>query len=114
MSHQELPSVGVFLSPDVEYRDGCPHPYRACVRWVDPDSKRRTSRSESADTQAAQVWIDAMMRAARGGVDPIAATMKLAEYGEAVMTLALRGLASPPALAPSLAPLRIGPFVAIL
>ena len=93
MSHQELPPVGVSLSSDVEYRDGRPHPYRARVRWVDPASKRRTSRSESADTpEAAQAWIDAMMRAARGGVDPIAATMKLCDYGEAVMTLALRGL----------------------
>jgi len=64
MSHQELPPVGVSLSSDVEYRDGRPHPYRARVRWVDPDSKRRTSRSESADTpEAAQAWIDAMMRA---------------------------------------------------
>jgi hypothetical protein len=86
MSHQEVPPVGVSLSSDVEYRDGRPHPYRARVRWVDPDSKRRTSRSESADTpEAAQAWIDAMMRAARGGVDPIAATMKLSDYGEAVI-----------------------------
>ena len=93
MSHQEMPPVGVSVSPDVEYRDSRPHPYRARVRWVDPDSKRRKSRSESADTpEAAQAWIDAMMRAARGGVDPIAATMKLSDYGEAVMTLALRGL----------------------
>ena len=29
---------------------------------------------------------------ARGGVDPVAATMTLAEYGDAVMSLAVRGL----------------------
>ena len=33
-----------------------------------------------------------MHRAARGGVDPIAATMTLADYGDAVMSLAVRGL----------------------
>ncbi len=33
-----------------------------------------------------------MTQAARGGVDPVAATMKLADYGNAVMPLALRGL----------------------
>jgi integrase len=33
-----------------------------------------------------------MERAARGGVDPTAATMPLAQYGDSVMTLALRGL----------------------
>ena len=33
-----------------------------------------------------------MQRAARGGVDPVAATMTLADYGDAVMSLAVRGL----------------------
>ena len=33
-----------------------------------------------------------MMRGAQGGVDPVAATMTLALYGESVMSLALRGL----------------------
>ena len=33
-----------------------------------------------------------MQGAARGGVDPVAATMTLAEYGDAVMSLAVRGL----------------------
>ncbi|MFU8854946.1 site-specific integrase [Micromonospora sp. SL1-18] len=33
-----------------------------------------------------------MTSAAQGGVDPLAATKRLAEYGESVMTLALRGL----------------------
>ena len=33
-----------------------------------------------------------MQRAAHGGVDPVAATMTLADYGDAVMSLAVRGL----------------------
>jgi hypothetical protein len=33
-----------------------------------------------------------MTRAARGGVDPISATMTLSDYGDSVMSLALRGL----------------------
>jgi hypothetical protein len=37
-------------------------------------------------------WIEQMRFSALGGVDPIAATMRLGEYGEAVMTLVARGL----------------------
>lgn len=93
MTQQEIPPLGVSLSSDIEYRPDRPQPYRARVRWVDPVTKHRKSRSEAAETSdAAQAWIDGMTQAARGGVDPIAATMKLAEYGEAVMPLALRGL----------------------
>ena len=89
---ERLP-IGVALSADVEYREGRPDPYRARVRWIDPVSKRRKSKSESVRTpEEAQAWIDTMMRAAHGGVDPVAATMTLALYGESVMSLALRGL----------------------
>jgi hypothetical protein len=35
--------------------------------------------SEAVDTlEEANAWVEAMLRAARGGVDPIAATMTLA------------------------------------
>ena len=89
---ERLP-IGVALSADVEYREGRPDPYRARVRWIDPVSKRRKSKSESVRTpEEAQAWIETMMRAARGGVDPAAATMTLVLYGESVMSLALRGL----------------------
>ena len=89
---ERLP-IGVALSADVEYREGRPDPYRARVRWIDPVSKRRKSKSESVRTpEEAQAWIDTMTRAAHGGVDPVAATMTLALYGESVMSLALRGL----------------------
>ncbi|MEB3366683.1 recombinase zinc beta ribbon domain-containing protein [Saccharopolyspora mangrovi] len=42
--------------------------------------------------EAAEAWIDAMERAARGGLDPSESTKSLKEYGNAVMSLALRGL----------------------
>ncbi|WP_307854778.1 site-specific integrase [Micromonospora sp. C31] len=56
-------------------------------------TKRRLSKSVTVATpEEAQAWIDGMVSAAQGGVDPVAATKRLAEYGEGVMTLALRGL----------------------
>ncbi|MFY1649882.1 tyrosine-type recombinase/integrase [Solwaraspora sp. WMMB762] len=92
-THQ--PPIGVRLASDVEHRPGRDRPYRARVRWTDPTTKRRLSKSEShALPEEAQAWIDALVSAARGGVDPLAATKSLAEYGEAVMRLALRGLES--------------------
>ncbi|GII65650.1 integrase [Sphaerisporangium krabiense] len=91
---QSLP-VGIALSSDVEHRPGRPNPYRARVRWFDPATKRRKSKSESVDTlEAAEAWIKEMEDAARGGIDPLAATATLAEYGGNVMPLALRGLES--------------------
>lgn len=85
--------IGVSLSADVEERGGGRKPYRARVRWIDPVTRRRRSLSESVDTpEEAAAWIDSMRRAARGGVDPTAATMTLVDYGNAVMPLALRGL----------------------
>ncbi|WP_248964549.1 tyrosine-type recombinase/integrase [Sphaerisporangium perillae] len=90
---KELPPIGVSLASDVEHRPGRPHPYRARVRWTDPVSNERKSKSESFDTpEAAQAWINGMKRAAQGGIDPMAATATLGDYGDAVMPLALRGL----------------------
>jgi integrase len=92
---KEFPPIGVSLSSDVEHRLDRPRPYRARVRWVDPVTGDRKSKSESLDTpEAAQAWIETMERAARGGIDPLAATATLSEYGESVMSLALRGLES--------------------
>jgi integrase len=93
MAAQELPPVGVSLASDVEERGGGRQPFRARVRWIDPSTKRRRSKSQAAATaEEAQAWLDGMQRAARGGVDPISATMTLEAYGEACMTLAMRGL----------------------
>ena len=87
------PPAGVALSADVEYREGRPKPYKARVRWVNPTTGKRDSASNSAETpEVAQKWIDDMVRAALGGVDPAAAMRRLVEYGEDVMSLATRGL----------------------
>jgi hypothetical protein len=93
VSTPQRPPVGVTLSCDVEVRADRPKPYRARARWIDPHTKQRRSVSRSFEKpEGAQAWIDDMQRAARGGVDPAAATMQLVDYGNAVMDLATRGL----------------------
>ncbi|WBB81294.1 site-specific integrase [Micromonospora sp. WMMD882] len=93
MAVPQQPPIGVPLGSDVEFRAGRDRPYRARVRWVDPSTKRRRSKSATVATpEEAQAWIDGMVNAAQGGVDPLAATKRLTEYGESVMPLALRGL----------------------
>jgi hypothetical protein len=73
------------------------------VRCTDPSTGKRPSRSEAFDNEAAaQAWINQMQRLAQAGVRPETATMTLAEYGESVMRLALRGL-EPKTLDPYLA-----------
>jgi len=85
--------VGVPLSADIEYRTDRPEPYRARVRWIDPTTKRRKSKSQACSTeQAALDWIAAIRRVAEAGIDPETATTTLATYGDSVMSLALRGL----------------------
>ncbi|MER5307489.1 hypothetical protein ABT034_06830 [Streptomyces sp. NPDC002773] len=43
--------IGVRLTADVEYRPNRPSPYRARVRWWDPETKSRRSVSEAKDTE---------------------------------------------------------------
>ncbi len=84
--------LGVKLTDDIEIRQGA-RPYRARVRWSDPVTGGRRSKSIAAATEdEALDWIASMHKAANGGIDPQAATMTLAEYGESIMALALRGL----------------------
>ncbi|CAM00452.1 site-specific recombinase XerD [Saccharopolyspora erythraea NRRL 2338] len=93
MNSAKRPPIGVKVSSDVEYMPNRPAPYRARVRWTDPQTSKRRSLSEShKDEEQAAAWIDLMKRAASGGIDPIAANMSLAEYGDANMALALRGV----------------------
>jgi integrase len=93
MATPETPPIGVSLSTDIEELGRGTKPYRARVRWVDPATKRRRSKSECAPTrEAAQAWLDAMTKAAEIGLSPVTATMPLGEYGDLVMTLATRGL----------------------
>lgn len=85
--------VGISLSHDVEVRPDRASPYRARVRWVDPATKQRRSKSESFGTEdEAAEWIASARNAAARGVDPLAATMTLADYGTGVLALAMRGL----------------------
>ena len=85
--------VAVSLSADIEYRADRPEPYRARVRWIDPATKRRKSKSQACSSeQAALDWIEAIRRVAQAGIDPETASMTLAVYGDSVMPLALRGL----------------------
>lgn len=85
--------LGMSLSSDIEVRADRATPYRARVRWVDPITKKRSSKSEAFDTRDAAIdWVTRMERAAARGVNPNIATTTLSEYGQANMTLALRGL----------------------
>ncbi|MEV8361776.1 tyrosine-type recombinase/integrase [Streptomyces niveus] len=93
MTDKVILPVGVRLSTDIEYRPNRPAPYRALVRWFDPVSKRRISLSEGKhDEDQARQWPQTIIEAAEAGLSPSLATMKLADYGEANMSLALRGL----------------------
>lgn len=93
MNTPSQPPIGVKLADDIEYLPDRPTPYRARVRWTDPQTKRRRSLSESHATEdEAADWIDNMKQAAAGGIDPLTAAMNLADYGDTNMTLALRGI----------------------
>src|SRR5215813_2415921 len=92
MSPEAWP-VGVSLAGDIERRAGLVEAYCARVRWFDPATRRRKSKSQvCTSVQAAEAWIEAMRRLAQAGVDPDTATLTLAVYGDSIMPLALRGL----------------------
>jgi integrase len=93
MSDQVMLPVGVRIRPDIEYRPDRAKPYKARVRWTDPATKKRSSTSESFETEdEANDWVARMERAAAQGIDPQTAVMSLSDYGDANMELALRGL----------------------
>ena len=92
--------MGVTVSTDIEFREDRPTPYRARVRWIDPVTKDRKSASEMLPTEvAAEEWVKRVERLAGRGVTPEIAESTLAEYGESVMDLAMRGL-EPKTLSP--------------
>ncbi|MFB7916803.1 hypothetical protein [Streptomyces sp. NPDC056061] len=71
------------------------HPIRHGLgtRRHDPTSKRRQSLSKGKESEEeAQERLQAIIEAAQAGLRPSPATMKLAEYGETNMKLALHGL----------------------
>ena len=70
--------LGLSLSSDIEVRTDRATPFRARVRWVDPVTKKRSSKSEAFETRDAAVdWVTRMGRAAARGVDPNIATTTL-------------------------------------
>lgn len=91
----ELP-IGLALAFDIEFRPGTTgngDGYRARVRWRDQQTRRRLSKSETFRTEDdARNWLNEFRVLAESGIDPGTATRSLAEYGNAVMDLALRGL----------------------
>jgi hypothetical protein len=57
--------VGVSLSSNIEHRPGRAKPYKARVRWIDPVTKKRPSKSESfAEETEALTWIESIERSA--------------------------------------------------
>ena len=105
--------IGTQLSGDIEERPDRPQPYRARIRWTDPATRTRPSRSSAfADRTSAEAWIATMQRLARSGRHPDTVSMTLADYGESVMSLAMRGL-EPKSLDPYMAGWRLRVLPAI-
>lgn len=85
--------VGITVSADVEYRKDRPKPFKARIRWVNSASGSRESVSENFVTKdEAAEWIREIEGKANAGIAPSTMVMTLAEYGESVMKLAMRGL----------------------
>jgi hypothetical protein len=88
----DLP-LGISLSADIEPRKGAVEAHRARVRWLDPATKKRFSKSDTFETRkAAEEWISRIRQLAGLGIDPNTATTTLSAYGQANMKLAQRGL----------------------
>jgi integrase len=94
MAGAQIIPLGVSVRGDIEKRDRA-KPFRARVRWIDPATRTRQSKSEAFETEdEAREWIDKIQRAAARGVDPKAATSTLADFGNANWDLAMRGVES--------------------
>ncbi|MFI6959899.1 tyrosine-type recombinase/integrase [Nocardia sp. NPDC050408] len=84
--------LGVEIRADIEERKRAT-PFRARVRWSDPVTKSRPSKSAAFDTrEEAEEWVDRIRRAAARGVDPKTATATLNDYGDDNWAAAMRGL----------------------
>ncbi|MGY4103584.1 tyrosine-type recombinase/integrase [Nocardia sp. R16R-3T] len=84
--------LGVAITGYIEQR-GKAGKHRARVRWTDPATKDRNSKSESfATREEAEGWIERIQQAAARGVDPMTATATLADYGNMHWDTAMRGL----------------------
>ena len=86
----ERPPVGIPITHYIERRG---HRFRARVRWMNPTTKKRDSLSETfSDEMGAQAWVAQMERYGQAGVSPQQASLTLADYGDSILPLALRGL----------------------
>ncbi|WP_063005250.1 tyrosine-type recombinase/integrase [Nocardia salmonicida] len=86
--------LGVEIRADIEER-GKTSRFRARVRWTDPATKSRPSKSESFGTrEEAEEWVAGIKNAAARGVDPKTATATLKDYGNTNWDAAMRGLES--------------------
>ncbi|QIS19580.1 site-specific integrase [Nocardia terpenica] len=84
--------IGATIRGDIEVRGKGPS-CRARVRWSDPVTKKRGSKSQTfATREEAEEWIDKIHQAAARGVDPKTATATLKDYGTANWDLAMRGI----------------------
>ncbi|MCU1642941.1 MAG: integrase [Nocardia sp.] len=87
--------IGTRLNCDIEKlaRSRSGNPFRARVRWTNPQSGKRDSKSETFPTgDLADEWFAEMKTLAMRGISPACADVSLLDYGEANMNLALRGL----------------------
>lgn len=83
----KTPPVGVKLSPDVERRA---YGFRARVRWTDPVSKQRQTRSTVVKTmEEVDEFFSQMARATETGADP---TITFADFVESIGDRWKRGL----------------------
>ncbi|SLF21714.1 integrase family protein [Mycobacteroides abscessus subsp. bolletii] len=93
MNTKAITPIGVSVRGDIEYRPNRATPYRARVRWIDPATRRRMSKSEAFESsELAEAWIDGLRELAAQGVSPATATMTLEQYGTANLDMAMRGL----------------------
>lgn len=93
MNTKAITPIGVSVRGDIEHRPNRATPYRARVRWVDPVTRRRNSKSEAFETaELAEAWIYQLQQLGSQGVNPATATMTLEQYGTANIDMAMRGL----------------------
>lgn len=87
--------IGTKLFADIETleRARSGKPFRARVRWTNPQTKKRDSKSATFETEGlADQWIVDMRAFAQRGISPMSADMTLFDYGDAHMDLAMKGL----------------------